>query len=109
MEFNKYQAFVDSTVAFEDPVYPILGLSGETGEFVELVKKAWREDGENYPDYIDTSKCTSELGDILWYVTRIASLLGISLEDVVKDNIEKLTERGRVKAVPAVRDNREVW
>lgn len=108
MEFKKYQSFVDRTTKHRDGVYPVLGLAGETGEFVELVKKAWRKSETNWPENIDTTKVTSELGDILWYITRIASYLNISLEDIVSYNIGKLTERGRLDNKTTL-DNREVW
>jgi len=74
-------------------VYPVLGLAGETGEFLELVKKAWRDHDEFWADYIDKDKAISELGDILWYITRIASILDIDMESIINGNVEKLLDR----------------
>jgi NTP pyrophosphatase (non-canonical NTP hydrolase) len=92
-DFNKYQGFVDKTAIHRDDIYPVLGLAGETGEFVELVKKAWRKDGAEWADNFDRMKAKSELGDILWYVARIGAVLEIPLDDIVADNMAKLLDR----------------
>src|SRR5689334_15622814 len=88
---SDYDRFVDETCTYRDPVYPVLGLAGETGEFVELVKKAWRKGA--WPDGVDKVEAVGELGDIVWYVTRIAHLLGVSLEQVLSANKAKLSDR----------------
>jgi NTP pyrophosphatase (non-canonical NTP hydrolase) len=91
--FSEYQEFVETTVTHRDDIYPVLGLAGETGEFVELVKKAWRKDGPDWVASFDREKATSELGDILWYVTRIANILNLRLLDIAEYNVEKLLDR----------------
>jgi NTP pyrophosphatase (non-canonical NTP hydrolase) len=93
MAFDDYQKFVESTVTHRDDIYPVLGLAGETGEFVELVKKAWRKDGPAWTGSFDREKATSELGDIVWYVARIAMVLGIPLSQVISYNMSKLLKR----------------
>jgi NTP pyrophosphatase (non-canonical NTP hydrolase) len=106
-DFDDYQTFVENTCTHRDSIYPVLGLSGETGEFVELVKKAWRKNGSDWVETIDPTKAMSELGDIIWYVTRIASVLDLDLFDVIEYNMHKLLER--TNHIPAGVDNREVW
>ncbi len=69
-------------------VLSALGLCGESGEFADLCKKMIYHD---HP--IDTSKLHEELGDILWYIARACSTLGVSLETIAKDNIAKLQRR----------------
>jgi NTP pyrophosphatase (non-canonical NTP hydrolase) len=91
--FDDYQDFVETTVTHRDDIYPVLGLAGETGEFVELVKKAWRKDGDKWADNFDRMKARSELGDILWYVARIAMVLEINLSDIVQYNMDKIIDR----------------
>jgi NTP pyrophosphatase (non-canonical NTP hydrolase) len=36
-----------------------------------------------------------ELGDVLWYVSQIASELGLELEEIAQANLEKLLSRQR--------------
>lgn len=91
--FIDYQEFVDETTEHRDDVYAVLGLAGETGEFVELVKKAWRKDGPNWVAAFDREKAESELGDILWYITRIAINLDLDLESIATANTKKILDR----------------
>lgn len=65
-----------------------LGLAGESGEVVELIKKS-QFHGHN----IHAEEITKELGDVLWYLSQIARLAGIPLDDVAKQNIKKLQKR----------------
>lgn len=65
-----------------------LGLAGEAGEVTELVKK-YLGHGHELLD----SVLTKELGDVLWYISAIASHRGIALEDVAKHNVYKLRLR----------------
>lgn len=81
-------------------IYPTLGLMGEAGEVSEKIKKIFRNnDGKFTPEDLELLK--KELGDILWYLSQLATELNISLEDVAKLNIEKLMsrmERGVIKS-----------
>jgi NTP pyrophosphatase (non-canonical NTP hydrolase) len=70
------------------PIYHSLGLSGESGEFVDKIKKAWRNQTP-----LDVPAALRELGDVLWYVTACARDLGSSLEEVARMNVEKLADR----------------
>jgi len=65
-----------------------LGLSGESGEVADLIKKHL---GHGHP--LDEEKVKKELGDVLWYVSQLANYLGMSLEDVASTNIAKLEAR----------------
>src|SRR5690606_20335975 len=65
-----------------------LGLVGEAGEVAEAVKKHLFH---GHP--IDKATMTEELGDVLWYVARLAAALGISLGDVAALNVDKLQRR----------------
>lgn len=65
-----------------------LGLAGEVGEVAELIKKELRDDSG-----IHQTILKKELGDVLAYLTNIANMYGISLEDVAIANIEKLESR----------------
>lgn len=65
-----------------------LGLSGESGEVAELVKKHL---GHGHP--LDRDRVVKELGDVLWYVAALATLLRVPLAEVAEQNIEKLRAR----------------
>lgn len=64
-------------------------LNGEAGEIAEYVFKAFRSgDMEGLTD-----KLYFELGDIMWYVASLCNILGLSLDEVMAANIEKLHDR----------------
>lgn len=65
-----------------------LGLSGESGEFTDMVKKYLYHD---HP--LNKQKAIEELGDVLWYVSRACAALSVSLEEVAVTNIRKLQQR----------------
>lgn len=88
MGFNKYQSFVEKMPDFDDAA---LGLPGEVGEVLELIKKD-RRVGE-YRQPLDREKFMAEVGDVLFYLTRLAYKNGVSLKEVADFNVEKLTKR----------------
>jgi NTP pyrophosphatase (non-canonical NTP hydrolase) len=103
MNFEEYQKDSRRTALYPDLgknfVYPTLGLAGEAGEVAEKIKKVLRDDGGKVSDE-KKQDITKELGDVLWYVSQIATELGLSLDDIAKLNIEKLLsrlERGQIK------------
>jgi NTP pyrophosphatase (non-canonical NTP hydrolase) len=68
--------------------YPCLGLSGEVGEVIEHIKKNYR-DGKP----LERKALIGELGDVLWYLTCLATRLDYTLEEVAQANIAKLQDR----------------
>jgi len=113
VDFNKYSKFVDAVTSDESKDFLALsdrlvqldekganierlltagvGLNAEAGEFLEIVKKMifqgkpWTEDNRQH--------LIIELGDIIWYATNACMALGISFEDVVARNVQKLEKR----------------
>lgn len=71
-------------------VYATLGLTGEAGEVAEKVKKFIRD---NVPEPHYKVDVLLELGDALWYLTRVANEHGWTLEEVAAANIKKLEDR----------------
>jgi NTP pyrophosphatase (non-canonical NTP hydrolase) len=65
-----------------------LGLSGESGEVADLVKKRLF-----HGHALDREKLRDELGDVLWYFMLICHTVDLSLEDVMTRNVEKLRAR----------------
>lgn len=76
-----------------------MGLAGEAGEIAEKIKKVLRDDNGLITNE-KKQEIKKELGDVLWYVSQIATELGLSLEESASFNIEKLTsrkERGKLQ------------
>jgi NTP pyrophosphatase (non-canonical NTP hydrolase) len=93
MNFNDYQHYSKRTMNIRvDRILNIsnlsMGLAGEAGEVVDYLKKVYFHGHE-----IDKEKLKLELGDVLWYVSNLALLHEISLNDVGRSNIEKLEKR----------------
>lgn len=65
-----------------------LGLSGEVGEFNDLIKKVIFHEKE-----FDEEHLKKELGDICWYIALACDAFGWKLEDIMRMNIEKLSKR----------------
>ncbi len=95
MELSEYQRLSRRTAEYPREAwlaYPALGLAGEAGEVAEHAKKAIRDDGGEISDERRGSM-SKELGDVLWYVAQLASELDLSLDDIAKQNLEKLFSR----------------
>lgn len=66
----------------------VMGLCGEAGEAIDLVKKHL---AQGHP--LDRDALVKELGDVAWYVAETAFALDVDLETVLARNIEKLKAR----------------
>src|SRR3990167_591722 len=104
-----YDEFTLTTVRYpkvqENPevieaMYCALGLAGEAGETVDKVKK-WHRDGT-----IDKHSVALELGDTLYYLTRLANTFGFTLEQIQVMNVEKLLSRKQRGVLTGSGDNR---
>jgi NTP pyrophosphatase (non-canonical NTP hydrolase) len=109
MTFQEYQEESRKTAIYPNKdnnfIYPTLGLAGEAGEVAEKIKKVLR-DGNGIVSPEKKEELTKELGDVLWYVANLSKELGISLEDVAKNNIEKLQSRQQRGELHGSGDNR---
>lgn len=83
----------------------VLGLAGESGEVLEKVKKLLR-DQQGHLGADDRVELIKELGDILWYVTSVAHLLGSDLATVARLNNQKLASRQARNQLGGSGDNR---
>ena len=64
------------------------GLSGETGELNDILKK-WVFHGHE----IDEVAVKKEIGDIMWYVAMMCECFGFEMEEIMQMNIDKLKAR----------------
>jgi NTP pyrophosphatase (non-canonical NTP hydrolase) len=65
-----------------------LGVCGEAGEVADHIKK-YIAHGHK----LDREKIIKEIGDVLWYLSEISTLLEENLSDVAYKNYEKLAKR----------------
>ena len=93
MTINEYQQLAMTTLNKEMNkkdmlINGVMGLCGESGEAIDIVKKHLAQGHE-----LDREKLIKELGDIAWYLAEMATVLDITLEEVLERNIEKLKKR----------------
>ena len=69
----------------------IAGLAGESGEVADVWKKVKYHDLEYTPEVKD--KFIKELGDVCWYLFQTALALKIPVDEIIRQNIEKLKAR----------------
>lgn len=113
MTFDEYQKQA-LTTAYTDPKYVdtlmdktiwAMGVSGEAGEVIEKWKKIVAyQDGKISKDDLEGLK--KELGDVVWYVAVLANSLGLSFEEVMQHNVNKLKDRKKRQVIKGRGDNR---
>lgn len=93
MTINEYQKLAMTTLNPElSPkdvlINGVMGLCGESGEAIDLVKKHLAQGHE-----LDKERLAKELGDIAWYLAETATAIGYPLEEILQMNIDKLKKR----------------
>ena len=93
MTINEYQMLAMRTLnpALDKKdvlINGVMGLCGESGEAIDLVKKHLHQ---GHP--LDKEGIVKELGDIAWYLAETAYALDVDLERVLQGNIDKLKRR----------------
>ena len=68
-----------------------LGLTAESGEFAEVVKKIFLQ-GKPYNEE-NVFHMKRELGDICWYLAQACMALDTSFDEIIEMNVEKLQSR----------------
>lgn len=114
---KEYFDFTDETAIYPGPqemklytrirslLYPALGLSGETGEFLNKLKKVIRDE-EGMITSAKNLQLVEELGDVLWYWARCCKALDVSPEDVIRINMRKLSDRNEREVLGGSGDER---
>lgn len=109
LHMNHYQEIIAAS-DFPDPAhtgpvsleadgrYPLwyyaLGLVGESGEAADKIKKIYRNEAGVLTSE-NTLALAYELGDALWYLTRIAAKVNLTLGQVAGLNVLKLSDRAK--------------
>ncbi len=109
MDFQQYQTESRKVVQYPDAghnfIYPTLGLAGEAGEVADKIKKVIRNDGGLVSESV-RQDLAKELGDVLWYVSQVATELNLQLDDIARGNLEKLQDRLARNVIRSTGDNR---
>lgn len=110
MNLNAYQkraltTVISSDSEFRDLLHWVLGINGEAGEIAEKVKKIIR-DKNGQVSKADKAELAKEVGDVLWYLAVFAHHLGVPLETIAQQNLDKLQSRKRRGVLQGSGDNR---
>lgn len=122
MELNEYQRQAMTTCmdSSNNVSYMLFNLFGEVGEFASKVAKGIRKEvyavnnnqlqlinGKNHNiESIREDELRKEAGDILWQLSGLCSVMGWALDDVAKQNLEKLASRQQRGVIDGNGDNR---
>lgn len=96
-EFNEYDHHAASTDLMSygglpNPVYYALKLAGEAGEVAEKIAKVYRDDRGEFSEQ-KRAEIAKELGDVLWYLSRLACYFGFTLAMIAAMNVKKIFDR----------------
>ena len=78
--------------------YLMIGLMNEAGEVGGAFKKEIRDRVDNTDLIID------EMGDVLWYLTRLCDVYDIKISELMVNNMDKLFNRMNAKEAEAYRN-----
>lgn len=99
MDLNEYQDFVNKTRRIfkytsnkNNNTEVMMGLAAECGEVYNIYQKAIREN-RNVLNQREMLDLMLELGDVIYYVTAIASIHNIDLDVIFQSNVAKLISR----------------
>ena len=79
--------------------YLMIGLMNEAGEVGGAFKKEIRDHVDNTELIID------EMGDVLWYLTRLCDVYGIKISELMVNNMDKLFQRMTPEQAEAFRND----
>lgn len=110
MTFDEYQKQALTTaVPYPDPLMSktilAMGVSGEAGEVIEKWKKIVAYKNGEISDE-DLAELAKELGDVVWYIAVLAQSLGLSFDDIMQRNVQKLQDRQKRDVLKGAGDNR---
>lgn len=112
--FEEYQEFCKTTDLFPKTKYDqevdlleyrTLCLCGEVGELANKVKKIRRDDNNQITIAMKRA-VIHELGDVLWYVSTICTLIDVDMGLVAKENVKMLSKRKEEGKITGSGDDR---
>lgn len=121
MTLNEYQAAAMTTCmdSCKNESYMMLNLVGEVGELTSKVAKAIRkgramidhnhlitERGHKFMSAEELGDMRKEVGDCLWQLAGLCSVMGWPLEEVCQENLDKLASRKERGVIEGSGDNR---
>jgi NTP pyrophosphatase (non-canonical NTP hydrolase) len=103
MDFSDYQANARKTAQLNPStrtgrIELVLGLSSEAGTVARVYKRLLRD---KVSLNAQREQITDGLGDVLWYVSMIATSVGLKLEDVARGNLARTADRYATVGAPA--------
>lgn len=92
MDFNRYQDLARRTQNNElsqaqKVHHALFGLASEVGEIHAIFQKFYQG------HHIDTKELINEAGDALWFLAELCDWIGVGMDEVAEQNIEKLKKR----------------
>lgn len=120
MELNEYQdkAMQTCMPTSYNVAYMLFNLAGEVGEVCSKVAKAIRKGDIDINENVISEKrdlgttqkiekgIEDELGDVLWQVAGLCAVMGVSLEKIANQNLNKLADRQKRNVIDGNGDNR---
>jgi len=109
MNFKEYQKKSKKTAVYSKKnglIYTTLGLLGESGEIAEKLKRIFRGEDDGKLTSKRKKEIEKELGDVLWYLSQLATELDLSLDKIASNNLEKLFSRKKRQTLKGKGDNR---
>lgn len=92
MDFNEYQALArrtqNNTLSMRDKqLHATFGMASEVGEIHSIEQKRFQGHAVSHDEQV------KEAGDLLWFLAEYSDSLGVTLEEIAAQNIEKLKRR----------------
>lgn len=115
LTFSDYAEQAMNTAVYQGSLlYPVMGLVSEAGEVADKVKKYFRDydrevvcdDAEMDINAETRMEIAKELGDVLWYLTAVATDIGYDLDEIAHLNLDKLNSRSLRNVITGSGDNR---
>lgn len=108
-QFDDYQTFTRTTAIYKkdnELAYLMLGITSEVGEVADKLKKQIRDRPDQPFTDDQTLEIQKELGDVLWYLARLVDHFGLSFQDTMNLNVDKLNGRLEKNVIKGSGDNR---
>lgn len=97
MTFDEYQEKAMTTlIRHPDPMMHktilAMGVAGEAGEFLDKWKKIIAYFDGDLNDKVK-SELGKEMADVVWYIATLSKELGLSFDEIMQQNLDKLASR----------------